>query len=62
MGGFAWHVKEARMGDVAETDEGCGCCKPETKSAEDKVNDLLARRALIEERLTRLEPVSAGTR
>ncbi|MGH9222895.1 MAG: hypothetical protein ACRD2W_03630 [Acidimicrobiales bacterium] len=46
--------------ETATTDDGCGCCRPETKSSDDVVRDLLARRATVEERLQRLEPVTAG--
>jgi hypothetical protein len=42
--------------DTASTDDGCGCCRPETKSRDDVARDLLDRRARIEERLSRLEP------
>ena len=45
--------------DAATTDDGCGCCRPETKSNDDVVRDLLARRAAVEERLRRLELVAA---
>ena len=47
--------------NASTTDDGCGCCRPETKSQDDMVKDLLARRAALEERLARLEPVTAGS-
>jgi len=49
------------MADDATTDDGCGCCRPETKSQDNVVRDLLARREALEDRLRRLELVTAGT-
>jgi hypothetical protein len=41
------------------TDSGCGCCQPEPKTAQAVIDELLARRARVDERLQRLEPVGA---
>lgn len=47
---------------TTDTDPGCGCCRPETKSTVDVVRDLEARRDDLDARLARLadrEPVGA---
>lgn len=62
MEAIAGHKEAPMADDAAMTDEGCGCCKPEKKSVDDKVQELLARRAAVEERLNRLEPAMAGLR
>ncbi|HEX6597222.1 MAG TPA: hypothetical protein VF045_09815 [Acidimicrobiales bacterium] len=47
------------MGDTEAMDSGCGCCKPDPKTTDDLVRELEDRRARLDERLRRLEPVGA---
>ena len=47
-------------GATTDSDPGCGCCRPETKTATDVVRDLEARRDDLDRRLARLEPVGVA--
>lgn len=50
------------MGDTDTSDGGCGCCRPDPKTAADLVHELEDRRDRVDERLRRLETVGAGAR
>ena len=57
-------AREALMADdatTASTDDGCGCCRPEPKTENDVVRELVDRRNRIEERLARIEPALSGS-
>ena len=47
------------MGDTDGSTSGCGCCQPDSKTTSDVVRELEERRDRLDERLRRLEPVSA---
>lgn len=47
------------MDENEAIDSGCGCCKPDPKTTADVVRELEDRRARLDERLRRLEPVGA---
>jgi hypothetical protein len=48
------------MADATTTDSGCGCCRPEPKTAADVVRELEARREELDRRLSRLELAGAA--
>lgn len=47
------------MGETDVSTSGCGCCKPDTKTTADVVRELEERRDRLDERLRRLDLVSA---
>ena len=47
------------MGDTDVSASGCGCCKPDPKTTADVVRELEGRKDRLDERLRRLELVSA---
>ena len=42
------------MADTPTTDSGCGCCRPEPKTAADVIRELEARREALDVRLASL--------
>ncbi|HEX2184447.1 MAG TPA: hypothetical protein VHN78_02950 [Chloroflexota bacterium] len=53
-------MEVAEATEAVTDDPGCGCCRPDPKTAQDVIRELQARRDDLDRRLARLELVGAS--